>query len=122
MSVKWPDRVDVEVGQRIQINRRARGISQAALAEELGVTFQQVQNYEKGINRVGAGRLAKIARVLQVPVTALLGADDGIGGRGKGQDEWSPLKLLTRRGALELLRAFGELKDGKMRRSIVQVV
>src|SRR5215210_9571556 len=68
MSVKRPDPVDVEVGHRIRIERLSRGLSQTALAESLGVTFQQVQKYEKGVNRVGAGRLTRIARVLKVPV------------------------------------------------------
>ena len=70
MSVKRPDPVDVEVGHRIRIQRLARGMSQTALANHLGVTFQQVQKYEKGVNRVGAGRLTRIAEVLGVPVNA----------------------------------------------------
>ena len=73
MGVKSPDTVDVEVGQRIKVLRNDVGISQTVLAEELGVTFQQVQKYEKGVNRVGAGRLTKIAGVLNVPVSKLLG-------------------------------------------------
>ena len=68
MSVKRPDPVDVEVGHRIRIERLSRGLSQTALANQLGVTFQQVQKYEKGVNRVGAGRLTRIAEVLGVPV------------------------------------------------------
>ena len=64
MSVKRPDPVDIEVGHRIRIERLARGLSQTALANQLGVTFQQVQKYENGVNRVGAGRLTKIAEVL----------------------------------------------------------
>jgi transcriptional regulator with XRE-family HTH domain len=123
MNVKSPDYIDVEVGQRIRIQRNALGLSQTELADQLGVTFQQVQKYEKGVNRVGAGRLTKIANALQVPVTNLLGMDDSIGGKRKGHDEpSSPLKLLTGPGAVRLLRAYGELKDGKMRSSIVQMV
>src|SRR2546423_10096987 len=68
MSVKRPDPVDVEVGHRIRIERLARGLSQTTLANQLGVTFQQVQKYEKGVNRVGAGRLTKIAEVLGITV------------------------------------------------------
>jgi transcriptional regulator with XRE-family HTH domain len=64
MSVKSPDHIDVEVGQRIRIQRTALGLSQTALAHQLGVTFQQVQKYEKGKNRIGAGRLTKIADIL----------------------------------------------------------
>ncbi len=123
MSVKSPDHIDVEVGHRIRIQRNALGLSQTELADHLGVTFQQVQKYERGVNRVGAGRLTKIANALQVPVTNLLGVDDGIGGKRKAHDETSsPLELLTVPGAVRLLRAYGKLADGKMRRSIVQMV
>ena len=76
MSIKSPDRVDVQVGSRIRLLRQGAQMSQTDLAEQLGVTFQQVQKYEKGMNRVGAGRLTKIAAVLGVPVSELLG-DDG---------------------------------------------
>ena len=105
MSVKSPDHVDVEVGQRIRIQRTALRLSQTELAGHLGVTFQQVQKYENGKNRVGVGRLTKIAKVLRLPVTNLLGADDSFGGKPKGRDETSSaIKLLTVPGAVRLLR------------------
>ena len=120
MPPKKPDLVDVEVGQRIRIQRLQSGLSQTALAEQLGVTFQQVQKYEKGVNRVGAGRLTKIANVLGIPVSTFFGADDATTiARGTAS---SPLKLLTVPGALRLLRAYGQLNDGKMRRSILELV
>jgi transcriptional regulator with XRE-family HTH domain len=123
MNVKAPDHVDVEVGQRIRIQRNALGLSQTALADQLGVTFQQVQKYEKGMNRVGAGRLTKIANVLRVPVSNLLGVDDSTGATREGQDSSSsPLKLLTTPGALRVLRAYGTLTDAKMRRALVEMV
>jgi transcriptional regulator with XRE-family HTH domain len=120
---KKPDRVDVEVGSRIRLHRVQSRLSQTALGDELGVTFQQVHKYEKGMNRVGAGRLTKIAQVLGVPVTALLGANDAEGTlHNERQGDQSPLKLLTVPGALHLLRAYGQLKDGAMRRCIVEFV
>jgi transcriptional regulator with XRE-family HTH domain len=67
-SLKAPDAADVQVGQRIRVQRLAMRMTQAALGDALGLTFQQVQKYEKGVSRVGAGRLAKIAKVLRVPV------------------------------------------------------
>jgi transcriptional regulator with XRE-family HTH domain len=73
---KKPDAVDIAVGQRIRLHRLQSRQSQTELADELGVTFQQVQKYERGVNRVGAGRLTKIAQVLGVPVTELFGAND----------------------------------------------
>jgi len=123
MTVKKPDPVDVEVGQRIRIQRLSQGLSQTSLADQLGVTFQQVQKYEKGVNRVGAGRLSRIAKVLDVPVSMFFGAHDaGTLDRSDRGTSSSPLKLLTVPGALRLLRAYGQLNDGKMRRSIVDLV
>src|SRR6266540_1278690 len=108
MSVKSPDRVDVEVGHRIKIQRNVLGLSQTELADQLGLTFQQVQKYEKGVNRVVVGRLTKIAKVLKVPVTDLLGVHDNLGAKSEVQkDGSSPLKLLTVSGAVRLLRAYG---------------
>jgi transcriptional regulator with XRE-family HTH domain len=124
MSVKRPDPVDIEVGHRIRIERLARGLSQTALANQLGVTFQQVQKYEKGVNRVGAGRLTKIAEVLGIEVSTFFGAKDladaGDDTRESGQA--SPLKLLTVSGAFRLLRAYGDIEDSNLRRAVVDLV
>jgi transcriptional regulator with XRE-family HTH domain len=122
MSVKRPDPVDIEVGHRIRIERLARGLSQTALANQLGVTFQQVQKYEKGVNRVGAGRLTKIAEVLGIDVSAFFGAKDMIGAGARESGEASPLKLLTVSGAFRLLRAYGEIEDSNLRRAVVDLV
>ena len=121
MSVKRPDPVDVEVGHRIRIERLSRGLSQTALANQLGVTFQQVQKYEKGVNRVGAGRLTKIAEVLGVPVATFFGGKEILDGQTK-EGEASPLKLLTVSGAFRLLRAYADIEDSNLRRSIVDLV
>ena len=123
MSVKRPDPVDIEVGHRIRIERLARGLSQTALANQLGVTFQQVQKYEKGVNRVGAGRLTKIAEVLGIDVGTFFGGKDVLeGGEAKDSGETSPLKLLTVSGAFRLLRAYGDIEDSNLRRAIVDQV
>ena len=74
MTRKGPDAIDQIVGRNIRIYRLQKRLSQTELADELGLTFQQVQKYEKGTNRVGSGRLLKIAMFLGVPVTALFGA------------------------------------------------
>ena len=123
MSVKRPDPVDVEVGHRIRIERLSRGLSQTALANQLGVTFQQVQKYEKGVNRVGAGRLTKIAEVLGVQVSTFFTGKEMIEAEGP-QDpaQASPLKLLTVPGAFRLLRAYADIEDANLRRSIVDLV
>ena len=124
MSVKRPDPVDVEVGHRIRIERLARGLSQTALANQLGVTFQQVQKYEKGVNRVGAGRLTKIAEVLGVPVGTFFAGKEILDSedRESAAGEASPLKLLTVSGAFRLLRAYADIEDATLRRSIVDLV
>jgi transcriptional regulator with XRE-family HTH domain len=123
MSVKRPDPVDVEVGHRIRIERLSRGLSQTALANQLGVTFQQVQKYEKGVNRVGAGRLTKIAEVLGVPVGTFFSGKEILDTEeNTTADEASPLKLLTVSGAFRLLRAYAEIEDSTLRRSIVDLV
>jgi transcriptional regulator with XRE-family HTH domain len=123
MGVKSLDKVDVEVGQRIRVLCNDARISQTVIADELGVTFQQVQKYEKGLNRIGADRLTKIAGVLGVPVSKLLGLDEEPSAttRDRGNAA-SPLQLLTTPGALRLLRAYAKLDEGLMRRSIVAMV
>ena len=70
MAARRPDQTDVAVGERIRTFRKNADLSQTELAEQIGVTFQQVQKYENGKNRVGAGRLMHIARALDVPITA----------------------------------------------------
>jgi transcriptional regulator with XRE-family HTH domain len=123
MGVKSPDEVDTQVGQRIRVLRQEAKLSQTSLAEHLGVTFQQVQKYEKGVNRVGAGRLTRIADVLGVSVGRLLGTqEDAMVTRKGAAGKPSPLSLLTAPGALRLLRAYAKIQDGQMRRSIVATV
>jgi transcriptional regulator with XRE-family HTH domain len=119
---RTPDQVDVQVGQRIRIQRLAIRMSQMTLANALGVTLQQVQRYEKGVSRLGAGRLTTVATALGVPVTDLLEPNNGVRHRrGKLGVATSPLALLNDQGALKLLRAYGQLSGG-MRRSVLRLV
>lgn len=106
------------VGQRIQMLRKSKCLSQTALGSSIGVTFQQVQKYENGSNRVGASRLSEIARVLDVPVSAFF--DDAEGGAGAEQGE--AFVFLRSEGAIDLLRAFNALEDDHMRREVVAIV
>jgi transcriptional regulator with XRE-family HTH domain len=123
MGIKSPDKIDVEVGQRIRLQRQTASLSQTRLADGLGVTFQQVQKYEKGVTRVGAGRLTKIAHVLGVPISSLLGTDDDHTATRKGPNGTdSPLELLAVSGALRLLRGYDKIEDRGMRRSLVDTV
>jgi transcriptional regulator with XRE-family HTH domain len=117
---KKPDPVDKHVGNRVRARRTARSMTQEKLGDALGLTFQQVQKYEKGINRVGASRLQHIAQILQVPVTFFF---DGAPGQPKTRDDApSPAyvaEFLGTADGLALTAAFTRLKDAKLRRSIV---
>src|SRR4051794_38122475 len=107
------DVVDGLVGRNIRVFRKQRGISQTDLAKKIGVTFQQVQKYENGSNRVGSGRLFKIAGTLKVPVGALF---DGVDQPQNLEEAQSPSTLLAEPYALRLLRAFSSLQSTALRR------
>ena len=108
---------DVEVGQRIRARRMAKGMSQTELGDLLGVTFQQVQKYEKGVNRVGAGRLVRVAEALDVSVSFFFGGTDA-----GGQDTREILGFLDTSYSLRLLRAFSRIPHGAVQRAIVDLV
>jgi transcriptional regulator with XRE-family HTH domain len=107
--------IDHGVGSRIAFLRAANGLSQSALASALGVSFQQVQKYETGKNRVGAGRLQAIAERLGVPVSSFFEPETPTGG------ENGPA-LLKIAGAMELLKAYNQIVDDQMRRDVIAVV
>src|SRR4051794_41871508 len=91
MSTKAPNPVDKYVGSRVRMRRIMLGMSQEKLGEALGLTFQQVQKYEKGTNRVGASRIQQIAEILQVPVSFLFeGGPSGVAGPGGVPEGASP--------------------------------
>ena len=108
---------DVEVGQRIRARRMAKGMSQTELGNLLGVTFQQVQKYEKGVNRVGAGRLVRVGEALDVPVSFFFGATDG-----GGEDTREILGFLDTSYSLRLLRAFSRIPHNAVQRAVVDLV
>ena len=117
MLAKTPDPLDVMVGARIRIFRTHRGMSQSDLAARIGVAFQQVQKYEKGINRVGASRLSRIAAVLDISIGDLFEPS-----RNKRSDAKSPFRLLAERDALRVLTAFSRTRDPRVRRAIALLV
>jgi transcriptional regulator with XRE-family HTH domain len=100
----------------IRIHRIHAKISQTDLGQKLGVTFQQIQKYEKGTNRVGAGRLQMIANVLNVPVSTFF---EGIKTPGSLR---APAQLLGKRDAIKLLEAFEKVEEARVRQSIVSLV
>ena len=126
MSTKAPNPVDKYVGSRVRMRRIMLGMSQEKLGEALGLTFQQVQKYEKGTNRVGAIRLQQISEILQVPVSFLFdgGPTGGVNADGfsEGSSPAYVSDFLATSEGLALTRAFTRITDAKMRRSIVELV
>jgi transcriptional regulator with XRE-family HTH domain len=117
MLGKTPDPLDVMVGTKIRIFRNHCGMSQSELAGKIGVAFQQVQKYEKGINRVGAGRLSRIAAILGISVGELFESIED-----RSYSSKSPLRLLAERDALRVLTAFARTSDPRLRRAIARLV
>jgi transcriptional regulator with XRE-family HTH domain len=110
-----PEPADVEVGARIRLRRRTLKLSQTQLATALGVTFQQVQKYERGANRVSASMLVRSAAALDTTVAALVGEDD------QGTADPVVMTQLATPGAVELLAAFAGITDGRLRRAVLTV-
>ena len=109
------DPEDLKIGQKIRVVRVARRVSQTALGHGLGVTFQQVQKYERGANRVSAGRLKKIADMLDTPISFFYGET----GTRKKQDQDDVLAFLQSKGAIRLLSAYAEISSGATKHEIV---
>ncbi len=110
--------VDKLVGRNVRIWRMKKGFSQTELAQRIGVTFQQVQKYESGTNRVGAGRLFQIATVLAVPIATLFEGVDSV----KTQDKTSALSLIAGPQSFRLVQAFADIDDNGVRRALVALV
>jgi transcriptional regulator with XRE-family HTH domain len=109
------DPYDREIALRVRTLRISRRMSQGDLGERLGITFQQVQKYEKGANRIGAGRLQHIAEIFEVPVAALFGAS-----RREGRAGVDPFEGLRTPGAVQLLEAYGRIGDRVIRRRFLR--
>ena len=116
---KGIDTADRHVGQRVRAYRLSRGMSQSALGEKIGVTFQQIQKYENGVNRIGSGRLQKIATILGVPISALFNEDTKANAAGADQ---VLTQILSKPDAMRLLWAFDTIKDSKQRLALVNLV
>jgi transcriptional regulator with XRE-family HTH domain len=128
-----PSPIDVHVGSRIRLRRTLLGMSQERLGESLGLTFQQVQKYERGVNRVGASRLFDLSRVLDVPISFFF--DDmpdslaaNFGGvpsrRAGGVESQDPFgdDTLSRRETLELVRAYYRITDPSVRKRVFDLI
>jgi transcriptional regulator with XRE-family HTH domain len=130
MVKKAPNPIDKHVGSRVRMRRMMLSMSQEKLGGGLGLTFQQVQKYEKGTNRIGASRLQQISHILQVPVAFFFeGAPtfhpqtgDGADGMGEAPSPTYVSDFLATSDGLALTKAFMEIKEPKLRRRIVDLV
>jgi transcriptional regulator with XRE-family HTH domain len=125
MAKKTPNPIDKHVGSRVRMRRMMLSMSQEKLGDALGLTFQQVQKYEKGTNRIGASRLQAISNILQVPVSFFFeGAPHMPGHLGMGEAP-SPAYVsdfLATSDGLSLTKSFIKIKSSKLRRRIVDLV
>jgi len=120
---KHPNPIDVHVGSRVRTRRLALGMSQEKLGAALGLTFQQVQKYEKGTNRIGASRLHYVSRILQVPIAHFFEGTPGQQ-KAKGNPPSSTCvsDFLATTDGLSLAKAFTKIKHAKIRHHVVKFV
>ena len=111
-----PHPVEVHVGSRVRLRRTLLGMSQTQLGSALGVTFQQLQKNERGMNRIGASRLWQLSQVLDVPMSYFFEGLD------EGAKAWSPDDMLVKRETLELVRAYYRITDPKIRKRLFELV
>jgi transcriptional regulator with XRE-family HTH domain len=123
---KTPNPIDKHVGSRVRMRRVLVGLSQEKLGDSLGVTFQQVQKYEKGTNRIGASRLQQISKVLGVPVSFFFddapGEENKTDGFGEATSSDYVVDFLSTSEGIALNRAFLRVRDPRVRRRIVDLV
>jgi transcriptional regulator with XRE-family HTH domain len=122
---KQANPIDAQVGNRVRIRRMLIGMSQERLGDMLGLTFQQVQKYEKGVNRIGAGRLYEVSRILGVPIDFFY---DGVAQmddkRGAGESEAAApvMEFVSSGEGLQLTLAFMKIRDAKVRKRVLDLV
>ena len=124
---KHPNPVDIHVGGRVRLRRMLVGLSQEKLGVSMGLTFQQIQKYEKGVNRIGASRLHRLSQVLDVPVQFFFDGMPSINapvvaGMAEPKQETFLYDFLNTRDGLELNRAFVKVTDAQVRKSVIELV
>jgi transcriptional regulator with XRE-family HTH domain len=124
---KQANPIDAHVGHRVRLRRMLVGMSQERLGELLGLTFQQVQKYEKGVNRIGAGRLYEIAGILGVPVNFFYDElegekSDAVSGSANGSGDPPVMEFISSGEGIQLSLAYMRVKDTKVRRKILDLV
>jgi len=124
---KNPNPVDIHVGGRVRLRRMLVGLSQEKLGMSMGLTFQQIQKYEKGVNRIGASRLFRLSQILDVPVQFFFDGMQAINastavGMAEPKQESFLYEFLNTRDGLELNRAFVKVTDPQVRKSVIELV
>ena len=120
MPGKSPTAMDAVLGRNVRLQRMAAGLSQEKLGQEIGVTFQQIQKYEKGANRIGAVRLCRIAEILDIPIPALF---EGVSAIPAGERADASLgEFVEEPRTLRLARAFAGISDDDLRLCIVELI
>lgn len=115
------DPLDILVGKRIRTQRLMRKMSQSELGKQLGITFQQIQKYESGVNRVGAGRLQTIAKIFDLPVSVFFGEDNATLDASDTANE-TVLNFLNTARAVKLVKDFSRIKDPAIQQAVVALV
>ena len=125
-TLSGPDPIDVHVGSRVRVRRTLLGMSQSILGQRLGLTFQQIQKYERGANRIGSSRLYRISVILDVPVSFFFDELPDNVVAGSRAVETCPALVetnqLSRRETLELVRAYYNIRSEKSRKCIANLV
>lgn len=115
--------VDIHVGRRVRAARLAHRISQEKLAEAVGVSFQQIQKYEKGVNRIGTGRLHAIAKLLQLPVTYFFDGIEKTPAKGAARDSMNAItEALSTAEGVRIALALSRIHDAEMRRRVAKLL
>jgi len=131
VSVNGPRPVDVHVGRRLRLRRTLLGISQERLAESVNLTFQQIQKYERGANRMGASRLYELSGILDVPIAYFFDdmpkdVQSTRGAFARGMSDQAQAKMdsdpLTRRETLELVRAYYKIANPSVRKRLYELI
>ncbi len=121
MNKRSRDPLDMTIGKRVRALRLQRGMSQTELANALDLTFQQVQKYEKGANRISAGRLQRIAEILEVPVTFFFSGFSEEHGKRDAKSVESEFDFLQTGGAMRLVRAYSRIRESGVRLRLLRL-
>lgn len=125
-----PNEMDVHVGKRLRVRRSLLGLSQEKLAESIGLTFQQIQKYERGTNRVSAGRLFELSKILDVPVSYFFeqygqpsqNSSGNLGLADNDQEKFKQEDIMSRKETLELVRVYYSVEDPEARKDIIKFI